>query len=777
VSILGNRVLRREDPKFLTVGGTYVGDLPLEGALHVTFVRSTAAHARIESVDVEGARSAPGVVAVYTDADIDAGPVAPMGFLNQAMKRSFLADGVVRYVGEPVIAIVAESREAGADAAELVVIEYEPLPVVVDPEAAVSSETMIFEGADTNVPFELQFPEDPALFDDCEVVVRQRIVNQRVAPCPLEARAAAAEMVEGRLRFFASTQGAHGVKETLVAQLGLAPEDVHVISPDVGGGFGAKGSVYTEELVVGWCARALGRPVRWSETRSDSMVGLGHGRGQVQNVTIGGTRAGQITAYRLNVLQDSGAYADIGAVLPFMTRQMAPGVYAIPKVECSTRSILTNTVPTVAYRGAGRPEATAALERVVDCFAAEIGLDPAQVRRRNLIQADAFPYTTAVGTKYDSGDYLRAFELALENAGYDDLRAEQARRREAGSSDRSVKQIGIGISSYVEITAPIAGGEFGAVEVRPDGKVIVRTGTSPHGQGHATAWSMIVADAMGVALEDIEVIHGDTDIVPRGGGTGGSRSLQLGGTAVNQAAGEVVDRARELAADLLEADPADIVLDKAGGRFHVAGTPSISRSWRELGAASIERDGVPLQAEADFEYPGATFPFGTHVSVVEVDIETGQVRLLRHISVDDAGKIMNPLLAEGQVHGGIAQGVAQALLEEFRYDAGGNPLTANLADYSFISAAELPSFETAFTETPTPLNTLGVKGIGEAGTIGSTPAVHNAVCDALAHLGVRHVDMPATPERVWEAIQSAGGSPTESDTETATGATGPGPGA
>jgi carbon-monoxide dehydrogenase large subunit len=756
VSILGNRVLRREDPKFLTVGGTYVGDLDLAGALHVTFVRSTLAHGRITSIDLDEALSAPGVVAIYRNSDLGVAPVAPMGFLNQAMKRPLLADGVVRYVGEPVVAIVAESREAGVDAAELVAIDYAPLPIVVDPEQAVSSETMLFEEADTNVPFELQFPEDPAMFDDCEVVVRQRIVNQRVAPCPLEVRAAAAEMVEGRLRFFACTQGAHGVKESLVQQLGMEPEDVHVITPDVGGGFGAKGSVYTEELFVGWCARALGRPVRWSETRSESMLGLGHGRGQVQNVTIGGTRDGKITAYRLNVLQDSGAYADIGAVLPFMTRQMAPGVYAIPKVECSSRAILTNTMPTVAYRGAGRPEATSAMERAVDCFAAEIGLDPADVRRRNFIPADAFPFMTAVGTEYDSGDYQRAFELALEIAGYRELRAEQARRREAGSSDPSVKQLGIGLSSYVEITAPIAGGEFGAVEVRPDGKVIIRTGTSPHGQGHVTAWSMIVADAMGVALEDVEVIHGDTDIVPRGGGTVGSRSLQLGGTAVNQAAVEVVDRARELAAELLEADAADVVLDKAGGRFHVAGTPSISRSWRELGAASVERDGTPLQAEVDFEYPGATFPFGTHLAVVEVDVETGQVRLLRHISVDDAGKIMNPLLAEGQVHGGIAQGAAQALLEEFRYDDDGNPLTGNLADYSFISATELPSFETAFTETPTPRNTLGVKGIGEAGTIGATPAVHNAVCDALAHLGVRHVDMPATPERVWEAIRRAG---------------------
>ncbi|MHB8456559.1 MAG: xanthine dehydrogenase family protein molybdopterin-binding subunit [Acidimicrobiales bacterium] len=758
MSILGNSVLRREDPKFLTVGGSYVGDLDLPGAVHVVFVRSTLAHGRIESIDLDQARAAAGVVAIYTNADIGAAPVAPMSFLNQEMQRPFLAEGSVRYVGDPVVAVVAESREAGTDAAELVMIDYEPLPVLVDPEEALASDTYLFEQAGTNVAFELQFGEDPSLFDGCEVVVHQRIVNQRVAPCPLEVRSAAAEMVGGRLRFYASTQGAHGVKESLVRHLGLDEAEVHVISPDVGGGFGAKASIYTEELVVGWIARELGRPVCWTETRSESMLGLGHGRAQIQDVTIGGSRDGTVQAYRLNVLQDSGGYADIGAVLPFMTRQMASGVYAIPRAECSSRSVVTNTMPVVAYRGAGRPEATAAIERAIDRLSLEIGTDHAVVRRTNFNQAGWLPNPTHMGTEYDSGVVAKSFELALEIAGYDELRAEQARRRDGwapASGPPSDKQLGIGLSSYVEITAPIAGGEFGAVEVRPDGKVIVRTGTSPHGQGHVTAWSMIVADAMGVALEDIEVIHGDTDIVPRGGGTGGSRSLQLGGTAVNQAAGEVVDRARELAADLLEAAVEDVILDRAEGCFHVAGTPAISRSWADLGAASIERDGAPLQAEVDFEYPGATFPFGTHVAVVEVDVETGLVRLLRHIAVDDAGKILNPLLAEGQLHGGIAQGVAQGLLEEFRYDADGNPLTGNFADYSFISAAELPSFETAFTETPTPRNVLGVKGIGESGTIGSTPAVHNAVCDALAYLGVGHMDMPATPERVWEAIRQA----------------------
>ncbi|HLN06527.1 MAG TPA: xanthine dehydrogenase family protein molybdopterin-binding subunit [Acidimicrobiales bacterium] len=753
MSILGNRVLRREDPKFLTVGGSYVGDLEMPGAAYLSFVRSTVAHARIESVDVSQARNAPGVVAVYTNEDLGIAPLPPeMVFLNQAMTRSPLASGVVRHVGEPVVAIVAETRGEGADAAELVIVDYEPLSVVVDPEEARGNEILLFPELGTNVALALDFGADETLFGDCEVVVRQRIVNQRIAPCPLEGRSAAARVAsDGRLEYYVSTQAPHGVQSSLAKTLALETDQIHVVSPDVGGGFGAKSGVSPEELLVAWAALKLARPVRWTETRSESMLGLGHGRGQVQYVTIGGNRDGKILAYRIEVLQDSGAYPAIGAMLPFLTRMMASGVYDISKVECSSSSVLTNTAPTVAYRGAGRPEATAAIERIIDQFAFEIGMDPAEVRRRNFVGKDAFPFTTPTGTEYDVGDYERTLDLALEVAGYDDLRAEQARRREA----KDPHQLGIGLCTYVEITNGLPEGEFGAVEVRPDGKVIVRTGTSPHGQGHVTAWSMLVADALGVAIEDIEVIHGDTDIVPRGVGTFGSRSLQTGGVAVHEAAGEVVGKARQLAADLLEAAPDDVVLDKTAGQFHVAGTPALARSWRELAQASLDRDGSPLMAEVDFTAPGATFPFGTHIAVVDVDVETGKVTLLRHIAVDDAGTILNPLLAEGQVHGGIAQGVGQALLEEFVYDAEGNPLTGNLADYAFVSAAELPSYETRFTETPTPRNPLGAKGIGESGTIGSTPAVQNAVVDALGHLGVRHVDMPTTPVRVWQAIEAA----------------------
>jgi carbon-monoxide dehydrogenase large subunit len=751
MSILGNRVLRKEDPKFLTTGGTYVEDLALEGAVHVVFVRSTVAHARLVSVDVSEAKVAPGVLEVLVGSDLNLPPSPPdMPIINQAMSRPLLADGVVRFVGDMIAAVVGESREAAVDAAELVVVDYAPLQVLVDPEEALRDEVVLFPEVGTNVSFDLSFGRDETLFDGCDVVVRRRILNNRVAPCPLEVRAAASHWgPDGRLTHWASTQAPHAVKAEVAACLGIDEALVHVISPDVGGGFGAKVGSYPEELLVPWIAKRLGRPARWVETRSESMVALGHGRAQVQDVEIGGSRDGRIEAYRLTVIQDSGAYPRIGAMLPFMTRTMLSGVYDIPKAEFNSKSVVTNTTPIVAYRGAGRPEATAAIERAIDMFAVEIAMDPAEVRRINLVGKDRFPFTTPTGTVYDVGDYERALQLVLEASDYDGLRKEQARRRSEGGSS----QMGIGLAIYVEITNGVPEGEFGAVEVRPDGRVMVRTGTSPHGQGHVTAWAMIVADRLGIAIDDIDVVHGDTDVIPRGAGTMGSRSLQSGGSAVHSAAGEVLEKARKLAADLLEASPEDVVLDKVEGRFHVAGTPSVAKSWSELAQAA----GGELSAEADLPFGGPTFPFGAHVVVVEVDTDTGKVTVERIVAVDDAGRILNPMLADGQIHGGLAQGVAQALLEEVLYDGEGNPITANLADYAFISAAELPSFERIQMETPTPLNELGAKGIGESGSIGSTPAVQNAVVDALSHLGVRHVPMPATPERVWLALAETSG--------------------
>ncbi|HUJ65545.1 MAG TPA: xanthine dehydrogenase family protein molybdopterin-binding subunit [Acidimicrobiales bacterium] len=750
MSILGNRVLRREDPKFLTTGGVYADDLAGDGALWATYVRSPVAHGWIVSIDASEALARPGVVGVYTASDIDM-PAVPlsMPMLPEAMARPMLASGVVRFAGEPVAVVLSEERYQGEDAAEAVYVEYDPLPVVIDPIAALAGEPWLFPDVGSNVALDFRQPLDDTLFDECEVVVSQRTVNQRVAPCPMEVRSGlAAWGADGRLTQWASVQHPHGVRAALCGLYALEEDRVRVIAPDVGGGFGAKVGLYPEEYLLPWLARAAGRPVRWTETRSESMTALGHGRGQVQTLTIGGRRDGRVLAYRLEIVQDGGAYPAIGTVLPFLTAMMAPGTYEIAKVECSAVSVVTNTTPTVAYRGAGRPEAAAAIERAMDLFGAELGMDPADVRRKNFVAKGAFPHTTVTGATYDVGDYERALDLALEAAGYQDLRAEQARRRRAGGP----RQLGIGVSTYVEITNGAGDtGDFAAVEVLPSGKARVHTGSSPHGQGHVTAWSMIASDQLGIPIDDIEVVANDTDLVPAGGGTFGSRSLQAAGVAVHEASATLVDQARKVAADLFEASAEDVVLDKRGGRFHVAGTPSVWRSWGEI-AEAAESDGG-MRVEHRSSPPTPTFPFGSHVAVVELDIETGEVRLQRLVAVDDAGTIVNPLLAEGQRHGGLAQGAAQALLEEVRYDPDGNPITSNLADYAMISAAELPSFELVAMETPTPVNALGAKGIGESGTIGSTPAVQSAVVDAVSHLGIRHLDMPASPQRVWAALR------------------------
>ncbi len=752
MSILGNRVLRREDPKFLTTGGVYGDDLPLEGALWVTFVRSTMAHALISSIDVSEAAAMPGVAAVYTAADVDLPPI-PAGLpgVPDGMARPFLATDRVRFVGEPVAVLLTEERDQGEDAAEVILVDYDPLPAVIDSEHAADDGTeLLFPEVGTNVAVSLEAPLEDDFFAGCDVVVAQRIVNQRVAPCPLEVRSGAASWGgDGRLTQHASNQAPHGAKGALAGVYGLEADQVRVIAPDVGGGFGAKIGLYPEDLLLPWLARASGRPVRWTENRSESMVAMGHGRAQVQQVRIGGSRDGHVTAYRLEVVQDAGAYPAIGSFLPVFTRMMASGTYAIAKVEFSARAVVTNTTPTVAYRGAGRPEATAAIERAMDLFAAEIGQDPADVRARNLVANEAFPFTNPTGTVYDIGDYGGSLDLAIDASGYQTLRAEQAKRRTG--DDRML--LGIGVSTYVEITNGAGPpGEFAAVEVLPGGRAKVYTGSSPHGQGHLTAWSMLASEQLGIPMADIEVIANDTDLVAAGGGTMGSRSLQSGGLAVHEASAELVEQARKLAADALEAAPGDVVLDKVAGRFHVAGTPAAGRTWSELAG---EAGATGLRVDRSSAPAGPTFPFGAHVAVVEIDRETGQVTLMRLVAVDDAGTIINPLLAEGQRHGGLAQGAAQALMEEFQYDEDGNPVTANLADYAMISATELPSFELIPMATPTPINDLGAKGIGESGTIGSTPAVQSAVCDALAHLGVRHVDMPASPERVWRAIAGA----------------------
>jgi len=762
MSILGNRVLRKEDPKFLTTGGQYVDDLldepMLVGAWYVTYVRSSVAHGTITNIDTSGALAQPGVIAVLTAADLELQPV-PSPF-NPAVARGLLAIDKVRYVGEPIAAVITEQANQGEDAAEAVIVDYDVLPALVDMEAAMTSSTLLYEGAGSNVVFDttaLGMPENTgaSFFEGCEVQVTGRFVNQRVAPCPLEVRGSAVAWVDGRLHQWLSTQGAQGAKDTIVATNGVDASAVKVITPDVGGGFGAKISCYAEEALLGVLSKRVGRPLRWRETRTESMMSLGHGRAQVQYVTIGGTRDGKVTHYQMHVIQDSGSFAEMGTILaPFMTRPMASAVYDIPNIECRTTSVVTNTALTTAYRGAGRPEATAAAERAMDLFALEIGMDPADLRRKNLIAKFSEPHTTAIGQAYDVGDYEGSLDKALAVAGYADLRKEQAERRARGD----VKQLGIGVSVYVEITGGVPPfGEHAKIEVLDSGRAVVYTGTSPHGQGHVTSWSMLAHEQTGIPMDQIDVVWGDTDLVPAGAGTMGSRSLQQGGAAVWNAAGELVDKARKLAAKLLEADDADIVLDKDRGAFHVSGTPSIMKTWAELAVAARADADLPegLEHATFFQASGATFPFGAHVAVVEVDTETGQVKHLRHIACDDAGRVLNPMLLEGQIHGGVAQGTAQALLEEVRYDSDGNPITSNLADYAFISAAELPSVEVVHMETPTFINPLGAKGIGESGTIGSTPAVQSAVIDAVSHLGVKHIDMPATAERVWTAINTS----------------------
>jgi carbon-monoxide dehydrogenase large subunit len=766
MSILGTRVIRTEDPRLLTAGGVYVDDLrepELTGAARVTFVRSTVAHALITGIDTSEALAQPGVIAVLTAADMtdvppppppeepdpDAPPAEGPVPLGGKWSEPLLAVDRVRFVGEPVAIVLTDNTYQGEDAAELVSVDYEPLPAVTTIDGALAGESLLFPDAGTNVCTKGgRDIGDDSVFDGCEVVVEGDVVNQRVAALPMEGQATAAAWQNGKLTVWTSTQNAQ-LSRLMLTAVGLPPDAIRVVAPDVGGGFGAKIGIRRETIVVAWAAKHTGRPVRWVETRNENLMAMTQGRAQLHHIKIGGGRDGKIKAYRLDVTQDTGAYPVMSGFLPMLTNLMSPGVYDIPHVQADYKVVVTNTAPIAAYRGAGRPEAAATIERAVDWFAAEAGLDPAEVRKINFIKPGQFPFVTKAGAPYDTGEYQAALEKVLGAADYASLRAEQRRRREAGDT----RQLGLGLSSYVEITAADgAAGETAKVEVHDDGTATVYTGSSAHGQGHHTAFAMILQDELGIPLEKIEVIHGDTDLIPDGVGTYASRSLQLGGSAVHKAAIEVKEEAAKNAAALFEAAEADVVLDADTGTWHIAGDPDKSLSWAQVAGSA---DGGLIVANVRFTADRPTFPFGTHLSVVEVDTETGKVTLLRHVTADDAGPVLNPVLMEGQRHGGIAQGAAQALCEEVLYDADGNPLTSTLADYAAITAPELPSFELLTSETPTPVNPLGVKGIGEAGTIGSTPAVHNAVIDAVSYLGVRHIDMPTTPERVWTAIGEA----------------------
>ncbi|MEA2656384.1 MAG: aerobic carbon-monoxide dehydrogenase large subunit [Chloroflexota bacterium] len=734
-SALHGQVKRREDPRLVTGAGKYTDDVQPAGCLHAVFVRSTHAHARIVSVDVSGALATPDIVGVFQAEDLV--------FESETPRPRLCADEV-KFVGDAVAVAVAETREAAVDAAAAVVIDYEILPALVDPTRALETgATIVHPDKGDNIAFEFDLGEDGAL-EGAGVVVRSRFVNQRLAAVPIEANSIVAEPDgEGGIRMWTSTQVPFGVRGAVADSLGLPEASVRVIAGDVGGAFGAKLMTYPEQSVIAAIAKKLDRPVRWFEYRTENMVAMTHGRGHVQNVALGATADGKLVGFEADVIADAGAYAGLAPPQLVLTALLASGVYAIPRIRWRGSCVYTNTTVMSAYRGAGRPEAIAMIERAMDMLAAELVMDPAELRRRNMI-AGPFPYTTATGLTYDTGDYAKALDLALKAAGYQELRKEQAARRERG--DRL--QLGIGLCSYVEMTAVLNTTEFAQARAESDGSIVIAVGTTASGQGHETAYSQLASHLLGVPIDSIRIVQSDTGAVARGSGTSGSRSLQLGGSAVRGACIALIEKAKEEAGRRLEAGPEDIVRTP-DGRFGVAGVPAKALSWAELAAETT------LIADFDFEQDDQTFPFGCHVAVVEVDVETGQSQLVRHVAVDDCGTVLNRMLVDGQIHGGVAQGVGQALYEEFVYDVDGNPLTTSLIDYVIPTIGEIPQIETVQMETPTPLNPLGAKGIGESGTIGSTPAVQNAVIDAVSHLGVRHIDMPLHPMRVWEAIREA----------------------
>jgi aerobic carbon-monoxide dehydrogenase large subunit len=761
-SLMGVRVKRKEDPRLITGAATYVGDIVLPGMRHVAFVRSPYAHAKIRGIDIAAAQALPGVYAIVTGADLaplcepmpmsSAGETGTAAETGENRTHHALSVGRVRHVGEAVVAVIADTAAAAADAAAEVVVDWEPLPTVANLEqAAAAGAPLVFDHVPGNVGLSWKHKTDgaDAAFDAAAHVVRQRMVSQRLSGVPMEGRAvlAAPDPVTDGVMVWTSTQGPHVTRGQLATALHLPENAVRVIVPDVGGGFGVKIGVFPEDVALAALARKYRVPLRWIESRVEHMAATTHGRAQIADLEAAVQPDGTVTAVRMRILADLGAYP-VAPDIPLLTGGMGVGVYHIPEVDQEITCIFTNTTPVAAYRGAGRPEAAYYLERLMDVIAGELGMDPIEVRRRNFIAPDAFPYKTPTGHVYDSGEYDRALTKALEVSNYTALREEQRQRIEDG---RSSKLLGIGIACYVEMCA--FGHESATVRVDPSGTVTIFTGTSPHGQGIATSFAQIAADQIGADFDKIVVRHGDTSVTSFGMGTMGSRSLAVGGSAVYRAAAIVRDKARRIAAHMLEAAAEDVVLSE--GRYHVKGTVEPALTLVEIAGRAYSG---PLPDEIDsgleatdfFRPPNLTYPFGAHVAVVEIDRETGIVQVRDIFTVDDCGPRISPMLAEGQVHGGLAQGIAQALWEEVVYDEGGQLLTGSLMDYAAPRANVLPSFKTDRTETPTPRNPLGAKGIGEAATIGSTPAIVNAVMDAL---GARHLDMPLRPEKLWRAMQ------------------------
>jgi carbon-monoxide dehydrogenase large subunit len=776
---VGQALRRKEDPRLITGQGHYVDDIVLPGMLHCAIVRSTEAHARIASIDASAARERPGIRAVFTGEDLgDLKAPLPMAWVPPGVEVRTpehwpLARGKVCHVGEAVAVVVGDDKYGVVDAVEDVVVEYDPLPVVVDPEQALEEGApVIHEAFGTNRSYDwaLGGGDVEQGMAEADVVVERRIVNHRTSGAPIEPRGVLAEYRAGGLTLWSSTQVPHILRLQLAGMLGISEDRLRVVAPEVGGGFGAKLQVYAEEALLGWLARKLGRPVKWLESRSEHMATTHHGRDQIDYVRMGARRDGTITALHCRIVADLGAYHQLlTPLIPAFTAFVMSGCYRIPNVHTDVTGVFTNKFATDAIRGAGRPEATHLIETMIDQVAAELGMDPLEVRRRNFIPKEDFPAPVAVGIVYDSGDYEGALDKLLEHVDVEAFRREQAELRERGIYR------GIGFSTYMEICglAPsravgpggvgIQAGfwESAVVRVHPSGSATVFTGTSPHGQGHETGFAQIVADRLGISPDQVDVIHGDTGTGPMGMGTYGSRSLAVGGEAAVRAANKVADKARRIVAHQLEAAPEDIELRE--GRWSVKGSPDRGMSLPEVSLAAYVPQNLPegmepgLEETAFYDPENFVFPFGAHACVVDVDVETGRVDIVRYVCVDDCGPAINPLLIDGQIHGGIAHSIGQALYEQVVYDEGGQLVTGTFVDYALPTAAEIPRFETDRTETPSPVNELGVKGVGEAGTIAATPAIANAVVDALRPLGVTFLNIPLTPMRVWEAIQQAKG--------------------
>ena len=775
----GASIKRREDPRLITGRGTYVDDIKMVGMLHIAMVRSPYAHANITSIDTSAASAADGVVAVYTGEDLaeQLGSL-PCGWVvpdTIEVPHPPLAIGKVRCVGDAVAAIVADNPTAAADAAALVDVGYDVLPAAVNAEAATKDGApQVHDDAPNNVGFEWEVGggDVDAAAASAEVRVSERIVNQRLIPNSMEGRAVVADYNPGtnHVTLWTSSQIPHLVRLLMALVTGHPEHQIRVISPDVGGGFGCKLYLYAEEVIAFAIAKALGRPVKWTEERQENYLATTHGRDHIGDWEIMGNRDGTITGIRGTVYANMGAYLSTfaPAIPTYLFGLMLGGPYKIENVHCKVIGVFTNTTPVDAYRGAGRPEATYVVERMLDRFAAEIGMDPVEVRRKNLIPPFEDGYDVATGVTYDSGNYEKALDLALSMLGYEDFRKEQEEARKNG------RYIGVGLSTYVEICgmAPSAvayalGARAGVwesslVRVHPTGKVTVYSGASGHGQGHETTFAQLAASELGVPIEDVGVVESDTAQVQQGTGTFGSRSAVVGGTAIHMSVEKIKDKAKQIAAHMLEASPEDIVYED--GQLFVQGAPTEAKSFQEVALAAYWYDGLPeglepgLEATSIYDPKNFTWPFGTHICVVEIDPDTGDTKVLRYVAVDDVGNVINPMIVEGMVHGGVAQGLGQALWEEAVYDDDGQLITGSMLDYAIPQAASLPSFETARTVTPSPTNPLGVKGAGETGTIAASPAVINAVVDALSPFGVKHIDMPAKAEKVWRLIQESQGS-------------------